>query len=245
MATARKRKAGKKASPKKQATRKTGRQSTAQRAAKAREKAEAAASKVSTPKPATKRMSAAQQSVRDSLMLTRKLQGFSFTEIAAEFGVTKRTVELSIRHKREASEMLLDKDVVEIVEGMIEELQAAAVDFEKIALAAMQEQVLTAAIGAKKGAIDARHELRELLQSVGALPHDLGTVHHIVDIRAVVVQINENVEKFVAVVEEVDLPKEARGKVLSAAKHVSGTLDQIAEAPHAVGASNGGGSDEG
>lgn len=243
MASPSKKKVAKKAPPKKRPSAKAKKGTVQKRAEKARAKA----AKVPVPKPKSGKggkMSAAEQSVRDTLMLSRKIQGFSYPEIAAEFGLNKITVEKAIKNKREATELLLDRDVVDIVEGMIEELQATAVDFEKIALSALKTRNLNSAIGAKRGAMEARRDLRELLQSVGALPHDLGTVHHIVDIRAVVIQINENVEKFVAAVEEVDLPKETRSKVLGAAKRVSGTLDEIAEAPHAVGTTNGG-SDEG
>jgi enamine deaminase RidA (YjgF/YER057c/UK114 family) len=157
--------------------------------------------------------------------------------------VGTRTVKFALKAKREAQDNLLDKDVVEIVEGMVEELRTSIGDFEKMTMAAMEANNLPVAVGAKKGANEAREKLRELLQSVGALPHDLGTLTHVIDLRAVVVEINTAVEEFMtwmkswveAVEQEVELPAEKKVEVLDAAGRVVQRLDQIAGAPQNVG----------
>jgi hypothetical protein len=183
----------------------------------------------------SKALTAAQRSVRDTLMLTRRIQGWDWPEIMAEAGIKrKQTAEELVKAKRESMPKLLDRDEVEIIENLILELQVSIGDFEKIANAALAGNNLNVAVGAKARADDSREKLRELLQSVGALPHDLGTMTHIIDIRAIVVEINSVVEGFVDVVRALPLPDDQRGLVIEAAEKVAGRLDDIASSPQSV-----------
>lgn len=187
----------------------------------------------------SKALTAAQRSVRDTLMLTRRIQGWDWPEIMAEAGIKrKQTAEELVKAKRESMPKLLDRDEVEIIENLILELQVSIGDFEKIANAALDGNNLNVAVGAKARADDSREKLRELLQSVGALPHDLGTMTHIIDIRAIVVEINSVVEGFVDVVRALPLPDDQRGLVIEAAEKVAGRLDDIASSPQSVRSTN-------
>lgn len=182
--------------------------------------------------PTGKRLTAAKQSLRDTQMLVRKHQGFSIREIAAEVGLSQKQTRTIIKEKQAAQEKLLELDALEIIERLVEELQASIGDFEKIALAAIEQHHLPAAVGAKRSANDARKELRELLQSVGALPHDLGTLTHLIDFRAVVAVLFDTVEGFVKQVEEMKLPKAKRQQVLNAAGTVTAKLDELGGVSH-------------
>lgn len=206
-------------------------------AKKAAAKAKAKGKETKATAPSGPRLSAAQQSIRDTLMLTRLGQGWTVSEAAAEAGISERQAKTAIKKKREAleqGESLLERDVVEIIEGLVEELRMSVGDFEKIASAAMEQNNLPVAVGAKKGADDTRDKLRELLQSVGALPHDLGTVTHLIDLRAVVVEINIAVEGFVSDVLKLDLPKAKKEQIDSAHGRLTKRLDAIATSPQSA-----------
>lgn len=192
-----------------------------------------------------KRLTAAQKSLRDTRMLTLQIQGLSLEEIGAEVGLSVGRVKERILAKKKELPRLLDMDAAAIIENFVVELQVSISDFEKIASAAVEGANLPVAVGAKGRANDARTQLRELLQSVGALPHDLGTLTWVIDIRAVVTEINTTVENFAAAVGAMDLPKDKRDAVLDAAGNVVAVLDEIAESPQTVTptATNGGGPD--
>lgn len=167
-------------------------------------------------------------------MLTRKIQGWSWEEIAAEAGVKVPAAKTAVEKKKKELPNLLDKDPAEIIEDFVIELQVSIADFEKIASAAMEGANLPVAIGAKARADNARQQLQELLQSVGHLPHDLGTLTWMIDIRAIAVEINGAVEEFVAAVKGLELPDEARKVIDTAADTVTHRLDEIAESPQTV-----------
>lgn len=181
-----------------------------------------------------KRLSAAQINLRATVMLTRHIQGWSYEEIAADAGVKVEAARKIVQRRRESFPKLLDRDAVEIIENLALELQLSIADFEAIASAAIEGNNLSVAVAGKARADDAREKLRELLQSVGALPLDLGTMTHIIDIRAVVVEINTSIERFVDAIAAIPMPDDARAAVRAEAKRVSGRLDEIAAAPQNV-----------
>ena len=169
-------------------------------------------------------------------MLTRKIQGWTWEDLSAEHGLSVTAVKEAVKKKKESLPRLLDKKETEIIEQMVEELQVSIGDFEQIASAAMEQANLPVAVGAKGRADTARGQLLELLQSVGKLPNDLGTLTWIIDIRAVVLEINGAVEEFVKAVEKevADLPDATRTPILEAAGTVTKKLDEIADSPQTV-----------
>jgi ribosome-binding protein aMBF1 (putative translation factor) len=181
-----------------------------------------------------KRLSAAQKSVRDTLMLTRKIQGWTWEELAAEHKLSVTAVREAVEKKRKSLPKLLDKEAAEIIEDFVLELQVSIGDFEKIASAAMEGANLPVAVGAKARADAARDQLRELLQSVGTLPHDLGTLTWVIDIRAVVVEINGAVEGFAESMRALGLPKDKQQQMDEGVARVVGRLDEIATSPQTV-----------
>lgn len=182
----------------------------------------------------TKQLSAAQRGARDTQMLAEQIRGIPLGEIARTHKLKTKQVSDRIKARREGLPRLLDKDAAEIIENFVEELQVSIGDFEQIAVAALDGANLAVAVGAKARANAAREQLKELLQSVGALPHDLGTLTWVIDIRAVVLEINAAVEAFVAEVGQLPIPDDNRTMVLDAAGKVVARLDQAAASPQDV-----------
>jgi len=141
------------------------------------------------------RLSAAKQALRDSLIVTRKGQGFHTHAIAAEAGVSVRTVHRVLAEREAVGEALLDRDPIDVVKGLAAQLEASAADFEAMACAYADVNP-AAAIGAKKGADQAREKLLLLLQATGRLPRDMGRLRDLMDIRQVAEEMVEAVRDF-------------------------------------------------
>jgi hypothetical protein len=182
----------------------------------------------------TKRLSAAQRSALDSQMVAEQIRGIPLSEIAAAHRLKPAEVKKRITERRENLPRLLDQDAAVLIENFVVELQTSIGDLEAIATAALDGNNLNVAVGAKGRANVAREQLKELLQSVGALPHDLGTLTWVIDIRAVVTEINTAVVAFVEGVAAMPLPDANRQEVIEAAEKVTGRLDEIAQSPQDV-----------
>lgn len=177
--------------------------------------------------PSGPRLTAAQQSLRDSWMVVRISQGWTYQEVSAEAKISVSAAKRAVKAKRDAMPALLEQDPVEIITYLVEGFQASIGDFEKMALAYSGAHP-SAAVGAKKAANDARASLTTLLQSVRVLPHDLGTMRHLVDLRAVVVAVLDGVEEFQEKVRAEKLPKAKREPVLAAAQELTEKLEKVA-----------------
>lgn len=88
-------------------------------------------------------------------------------QIAKQFELSERTVRTVI-NDREQMPSLLDKAPAELLEEMIANLRHTVRDFETMAYAYHENP--SAALAAKRGAIDARDRLRQLLESTAVLP---------------------------------------------------------------------------
>lgn len=182
----------------------------------------------------SKRLSAAQRSQLDSLMVAEQIRGIPIAEIATTHKLKPAEVQKRIAARRENLPRLLDLDAAKIIENFVVELQVSIGDLEAIAAAALDGNNLNAAVGAKDRANKAREQLKELLQSVGALPHDLGTLTWVIDIRAVVTEINTAIVAFVGSVAQMPLPDANRQEIIDAAEKVTAELDRIGESPQDV-----------
>lgn len=230
-----KRSSSTKKAPKK-ATRKPSKKTTTKKAGKA------AAKRAGTTKAKAKgpRLKAAQQSVRDTLIVARKHQGWPWEAIAKEAGISVSATKKAYTARRATSENLLEEDPIDIIKMLVEGLQLSIGDLEQLAVAAVEQNNVAAAVGAKKAANDGREKLQDLLQSVGALPHELGTLRWHVEFRSVVVQLVDTVDGFVTAIEGLKLPKGAREEVVGLASKMRGELEGMGTMPQA----NGGDPDE-
>lgn len=128
------------------------------------------------------RLPAAKQALRDSLIVARRAQGWHLDAIAAEAGVNERTVRRVLADREAVGEALLDRDPIDVVRQMAAQLQASVADFEAMA-SAYSDVNPAAAIGAKKGADQAREKLLLLLQATGRMPRDMGALGDLMGMR--------------------------------------------------------------
>lgn len=181
------------------------------------------------------RLTAAQQSIRDTLIVARKHQAWPWEAIAKEAGISVSATKKAYYNRLKASENLLEEDPIKIIRMLVEGLQLSIGDLEQLAVAGLEERNLAVAVGAKKGANDAREKLQDLLQSVGVLPHELGTLRWHVEFRSVVVQLVDTVDGFVQTIEGLKLPKAKREEIVTAAKTVRGELESMGATPQLNG----------
>ncbi|HEX7088686.1 MAG TPA: hypothetical protein VF192_01040 [Longimicrobiales bacterium] len=172
----------------------------AQRAAATR-KANAAKAKATKQGGKGARIGAARQAVRDDLMIARLAQGWTWPMVAEEAGLSVPGAKKAVAARREAAPMKLAMDPVKIVEQTMEGYVASIASFEALAVAAVHDTNWAAAVGAKKGANDARQKILALLQATGRLPQDMGQLRHLMDLRMLAQQMVAAVDGFEAAVE--------------------------------------------
>jgi hypothetical protein len=174
------------------------------------------------------RKSAAEQALRDTLMVAREHQDWSIEKIAAEAGLSVPGARKAIAGKKKAmaAAMPLSQDPMKIVTAVIEGYQSSIVDFEVMAHEYSVKNP-SAAVGAKKAANETRERLTELLQAIGHLPHELGTLRWVAEVNVVVEQFVSIIEVFEARIVEMKLPKAKREGVLDAAGDVRRSLEQV------------------
>ena len=141
------------------------------------------------------RLTAAKQGLRDSQIVARRAQGWHLDAIAAEAGVNERTVRRVLAEREAIGEALLDRDPIDVVRQMAAQLQASVADFEAMA-SAYSDVNPAAAIGAKKGADQAREKLLVLLQATGRMPRDLGGLGDLMTMRALAEEMVDAVRAF-------------------------------------------------
>lgn len=194
-------------------------------------KLEAKKRKATKDVPRGPKLNATEQSIRDTLIVTRKAQNWPWEAIAKEVGLSKSATEAAYRRKLESMPSLLELDAKKILEGLIEGLQFSIGDLEQLAVASVEERNMPAAVSAKKAANEAREKLQTLLQTTGILPHDLGTFRHQFEFRVVVVEVVNLVHTFVQRIEAIDLPEDKRPLVQEAAGELTAGLEQIDGSP--------------
>lgn len=142
-----------------------------------------------------KRLSAARQSYRDSLILARRAQGWPWDAIAHEAKLSVTATEEAAARRRAEAPLTLRSDPVELVESTMGAVQAAIGDFEEMALR-YRDRSPNAAVGAKKAALEAHFSLMALLQAIGRLPEDLTALRHVTEQRALAVRMLDAIERF-------------------------------------------------
>ena len=141
------------------------------------------------------RLTAAKQGLRDSLIVARRAQGCHLDAIAAEAGVNERTVRRVLAERQAVGEALLDRDPIDVVKQMATQLEGSVADFEAMA-SAYADTNPAAAIGAKKGADQAREKLLVLLQATGRMPKDLGGLGDLMVMRELASEMVDAVHAF-------------------------------------------------
>lgn len=160
-------------------------------------------------------------------MLTRKMQGWPMEAIAEEAGISQRAASAALTKLKRDMPNLLQKDAIEVATNLVEQYEASIAASEMLA----RDYATTnpnAAIGARRAADASRRDLVTLLQGLGKLPHELGTMRHLVDLRATIRLVVDVVDQFVVRVEEAKLPPRQRTPLLKAATEARATLREFA-----------------
>lgn len=139
--------------------------------AAAKKRADAAAARAKEEKATGRRLSAAKQQLRDSMIVARAAQGIGYEAIAAEADVTTRTVERVIAARRGVRSPL-DDAPMQLLEELAVGLRLSIGDYEAMALAWFDCNQ-SASLGAKKAADETRARLATLMADVGKLPSNL------------------------------------------------------------------------
>lgn len=117
------------------------------------------------------RLPSAKLQLRDSLIMARVAQGLTYAVIAAEAGVSVRTVERVVKTRRGVRSPLEDAPMA-LLEDLATGFRLSIGDYEAMALA-WYDTNHAASLGAKKAADETRARLATLLADVGKLPTNL------------------------------------------------------------------------
>lgn len=191
-------------------------------------KKKSAPKKTSPPAAAKgRRLGAAKQGLRDSYVMALRAQGLTWEEVGAEVGLSASQAQRVAAERRKVMPIQLDMDPARIVEAAFEGFQASVADLERIALAAAEKEQLAVAVGAKKGANEAREKILALLQATGRLPQELGALRHLIDLRAVAVKMLDTMDRFEEAVRVIELTEEQRDQLDEAVAGARGTFHDL------------------
>ncbi len=178
-----------------------------------------------------KRLPAARQTHRDSLILARLAQGWPWDAVAREAKLTVRATEEAAARRRAEAPLTLRSDPVELVESTMVAVQAAIGDFEEMALR-YRDRSPNAAVGAKKAALEAHFSLMALLQAVGRLPEDLVTLRHLIEQRQMAVAILDALERFRARIVALEgIEPEVKARIAEATADVEAVFHELIGLP--------------
>ena len=138
------------------------------------------------------RLRAAEKAMRDALIVQRVHESWTWPMIAEESGISVRQAQRVWESFRDQPSPW-DVDPSTYVEELARGYRITVGQFT--ALAASADNT-AAAVGALKGANDAREKLMALVQAVGIVPDDLGTLKLHRDVREVATRMLDTMEAF-------------------------------------------------
>lgn len=141
-------------------------------------------------------LTSAQKAFRDLIALEMLADGASYAQVSAIDGRSQSALkslrEKYLRASGSAVPDLLRQDPVRIVEDMLRRKQVA---WRLFAQVAMTTDHPSSRIGAIKGMIAADERTVELLQHVGKLPKELGTLRHVIDVREIAERMFDTLDR--------------------------------------------------
>jgi hypothetical protein len=151
-------------------------------------------------------LTAAQRAERDSQIVAAKMRGLSWGQISTTYEVSERRCKEIHAAYRKANPTLRHHDPVDIVDEMLEGYQGV---IEELALISATTTNDSARVGAVNAKMSAYTKITELLQAIGVMPNDLGSLKIEIDARFVAEQV---MKVFTAY----DLPPEVEDAMLKA-----------------------------
>lgn len=143
-----------------------------------------------------KRLPALKMALRDSLIVQRKAQLWTWETIAAEAGISvRRAQEVYEEATRKGGRVPnpLDADPMVLLEDLARGMQLSIGDFEAMASAFIDANP-NVALGAKKAADEARARFAELMIRTGKMPEDLELFRSETEMRRIAEQMVEQIE---------------------------------------------------
>lgn len=143
-----------------------------------------------------RKVTAAQRRQRDSAIVARAACGWTQELIAAEFGITERQVR-RVLDERGKQRSPFEETPMQLLEDLARGFQQSVGDFEAM-VARYGDSAPNVALGAKKGANEARRHFMDLMATVGKLPTDLELFQQEAALQRVadeMVQIMQSVER--------------------------------------------------
>lgn len=172
------------------------------------------------------RLNSAQRAGRDSLMVARRVQGWTWEAVAEEAGVTVTTAQKAV-DARNNTPIHFNADPVRVIEDVFTAYQLSIGDLEAIAVQSLLANNYSAAVGAKKAANDARDKVLTLLQLTGRLPQELGSLRHLIDLRAIAVRMLDATDGFESRVQRMRLSPADRAELDAAVREVRETFNEL------------------
>jgi transcriptional regulator with XRE-family HTH domain len=139
-------------------------------------------------------------------VVTLFARGLSKAQIARKLQLDTGHVSRIIKDFRESNPTLRSVDPLDVIDQMLMGYQQ---DLEDLAAVAENAKNPTAVVGAINARMAARDRIIALLQSTGALPHDLGKLSIELDVRHIAVQL-------VAILERHGVPEPVQRELLTA-----------------------------
>lgn len=160
-------------------------------------------------------------------MMARLAEGWTWEAVAREAGISVSGAKKAVAVRRAAAPMKLRHDPVKIVETAMEGFVRSVSSFELMALEAASERNWAAAVGAKKGANDARGKILALLQATGRLPQELSALRHLIDLRAIAVRMIDALDGFERAMAQLNIEEETRAAIDAGVAEVRGTFNEL------------------
>lgn len=146
------------------------------------------------PAPERKAMDVFAQYNRNIKIVNDRVRGLPWPEIAAEACLSEIRCKQIFALWRETNPTLRERDPMEIVDDALRTYEALIGDLEKDAIAA--KPGTSVAVGARNAKLRAMREMLELLQAVGSLPADLGSLGAVIDGQIVADRVVTVLERF-------------------------------------------------
>lgn len=159
-------------------------------------------------------------------MAARRVQGWTWEQISAEAGLSVTAAQRAV-DSRSNTPIHFNADPVRVIEDVFTAYQLSIGDFEAIAYEALKGKNYSAAVGAKKGANDARDKVLTLLQLTGRLPHELGSLRHLIDLRAIAVRMLDTMDSFEQRLAAMQLAAADREELRAATREVRTTFNEL------------------
>ena len=152
------------------------------------------------------RLTPIQRARRDVQIINLLRRGITVERVAAQFALTTRAVRYIRQKYRDEQPDLSELDPTEVVRETLDGYEAA---IEELALIAAGAEHDATKVGAIRTRLEAIRGRIEMLQSVGAVPHDLGQIRVIEDVR-------ESARQVIQVFREFNVPEDVQAAVIDA-----------------------------